>query len=692
MGVVWCIINNMQNNTTPESSILIPKIEVQNTDNQDKQVISDIPESTTALNAVNGASNAPIDPRQPSKSPAKKIWLGIGIFVLVFLVYNLIAGYLVYSQGMKLIAAGKKLQVAAQAKDLAKIKTEIGNTRKSLNSFGNSFALLSWVRIVPFAGGYVADAGHAIQAGKAGLDAGDIVLTAVQPYADLLGLSSALSNVLAAKTAEQSTQERIDFIVKTIPDLIPKIDLISSKAKIVNDEISQISPDRYNFKYQGKDLKSQIISLQALTVETSNLLVNGKPMLEKAPYLLGMDSPRTYLMLFQNDKELRPTGGFMTAYAIVKVDKAKFEPVSSNDIYNLDAQYKPSIKAPDPLVKYIKGPYILSQNLRLRDMNWSPDFSVSMQMFTDSIKQVGVNNIDGIIGVDTQVLTNLLDVIGPIGVPGFGNFSTKIDPQCNCAQVIHELESFADVEGPIIWDPLTGKIILRPPNSDNRKKIIGPLMNSILANALGQPKEKLPNLFEAGFTSLIEKHVLFYLLDAGTQKAVADVGLGGTIKSYDGDYLHINDANLGGRKSNLYATEDVQQDIKVASDGSVTKTVTITYKNPQSQDGWLNSVLPTWVRVYVPKGSTLITSEGLEAKAEPYEDLGKTVFAGFFQLRPEGVSKVTFQYKLPFKVNRTYKLLIQKQSGTDGFLYTINLGRHSEEFYLKTDKELKIGL
>ena len=173
---------------------------------------------------------------------------------------------------------------------------------------------------------------------------------------------------------------------------------------------------------------------------------------------------------------------------------------------------------------------------------------------------------------------------------------------------------------------------------------------------------------------------------------LAILGWAGRIKDYSGDYITINDANLGGRKSNLYATEDVTQDIKIAGDGSVTKTVTITYKNPQSQDGWLNSVLPNWVRIYVPKGSTLITSEGLEAKADPYEDLGKTVFAGFFQLRPEGVSKVTFQYKLPFKVSKEYNLLIQKQPGTDGFLYTVNLGKHTEEFYLKTDQELKIGI
>jgi hypothetical protein len=199
-------------------------------------------------------------------------------------------------------------------------------------------------------------------------------------------------------------------------------------------------------------------------------------------------------------------------------------------------------------------------------------------------------------------------------------------------------------------------------------------------------------LVEAVFKSLSEKHVLLYLMDAKVEAAVSAFGVGGIIRDYNGDYLHISDANLGGRKSNMYAYEEVQQDIEVAKDGSVTKTVTITYKNPQTQDGWLNSVLPTWVRIYVPKGSQLIASEGLEAKQDVYEDLGKTVYAGFFQLRPEGVSKVTFKYKLPFKVSGEYKLLIQKQPGTDGFLYTINLGKHTEEFYLKTDKEFKIGI
>jgi hypothetical protein len=180
--------------------------------------------------------------------------------------------------------------------------------------------------------------------------------------------------------------------------------------------------------------------------------------------------------------------------------------------------------------------------------------------------------------------------------------------------------------------------------------------------------------------------------DKKAQSAVESFGIAGIIKQVEGDYLHINDANLGGRKSNMYVTQEVVQDIEISKDGTVTKTLSITYKNSEEHDGWLNSVLPNWVRIYVPEGSELLDISGLEDKKEPYTELGKTVFAGFFELRPKGVSKVTLTYRLPFKVKDDYKLFLQKQPGTDTPLHTINLGKTTEEFFLLTDKEFRFGI
>lgn len=627
--------------------------------------------------------------------PKRKVgkWLGIlGICVLILIIIASVMGFLsfqVYKKGIIFKNALYTLADSGKSKDLQKIKSNISTTKNTLGDLQKSYNNLSFVKPLPFVGAYYKDGEHGLNAAKNGLDAADIVVGVVEPYADIIGLSGGSKSTSGMETA----QDRIDFIIKTIPGIIPKIDDLSVKVNAVKEEVDQIDPQRYPEKFKGIVIRQQLIKgIEAVDL-ASNLIVQGKPIIESTNYLLGIDSPRQYLVLFQNDKELRPTGGFLTAYSVAKVEKGMFQPVYSDDIYHLDSKYTPSIAAPDPFVKYLKGPYVSLRKYRLRDMNWSPDFSVSMELFTQEAKKAGIGNIDGVIVVDTQLLVNLLDVVGPIGVPGYGEYSTKIVPQCNCPQVIYELESFADIEGPVVWsqdDP--GKIIFAPPNYDNRKKIIGPLMNSILANTMGQPKDKLPNLFEAAIKSLTEKHVLFYLLDEKSQKAIDAFGIGGDIKEYEGDYLHINDANLGGRKSNLYVTQEVNQEINVGKDGSVEKTLTVTYKNPEKQDGWLNSILPNWVRIYVPKGSQLISSEGLEDKVDPYEDLGKTVFAGFFNLRPQGVVKLTFKYKLPFKVGKDYQLMIQKQPGTDAPLYTVKIGKNEEEFSLKGDKELRFKI
>ncbi len=627
------------------------------------------------------------------KKKKRRIARYISIFLLAFFLFVIIYAFLGYRFYVKVLALKTSLDTlvaAANSQDLPKVRENLKSSQSSVTDLKNAYKPFVWLKVMPFVGVYVKDIQHFLNAGGYGLEAGGFVVETVEPYADIIGFAGGSDG---SESGDQTTQERLDFVIKTIPDLIPKADALIEKITLIRSEVDAVNPELYPEDIFDEPVRDKLKTVIELIDNTADLVENGKPLLESAPYLLGVDGTRQYLVIFQNDKELRPTGGFITAYSIAKVDKGRFEPVSSADIYSLDDKYTPKIPAPEPLIKYIKGPYTLSKNFRLRDMNWSPDFAESMDTFSKEIKTVGIQNIDGIIAVDTQVLVNILNAIGPVQVSGFGEYSTKIVPECDCPQVIYELESFADIEGPVVWSQdEPGKIIFAPPNYDNRKKIIGPLMNSVLANALGQPKEKLPVLFEAVLKSLTEKHVLFYINDEEAQKAVELFGIGGVIDDYNGDYLHINDANLGGRKSNLYVTQEVNQSIEIAKDGVVTKTVTITYKNPKSHDGWLNSVLPNWVRIYVPEGSELIDFSGVEEKEKPYNELGKTVFAGLFNLRPQGVAKVSVQYKLPFKVESGYNLFIQKQPGTDAPLYTIDLGKKNEEFFLKKDMEVKFKI
>ncbi|KKQ25271.1 MAG: hypothetical protein US62_C0002G0016 [Candidatus Woesebacteria bacterium GW2011_GWA1_37_8] len=627
-----------------------------------------------------------------TKKKRKVIYFGLTVLLIFAGIFLIVGGltYNVYRQGLKLVSSTDKLKVAAKSQDLELVKKELTNTKVEVNNFKTTFRSISWMKIVPYFGKFIDDGSHVLNATLEGLDAGEVVIAAVEPYADIIGFKSGSEQ---AASGDETTQDRIDFVVKTIPNLIPAADTLTKSVESIEKELSYIDPQDYPEKVKGKEVRSKLVSVLELFQSGSTMVKNSKPFLEAVPGLIGTQGERTYLILFQNDKELRPTGGFITAYSIATVKEGKFNPVLSSDIYNLDNKYKPSIAAPDVFPVLLKGIYITNNKFRLRDMNWNPDFEESMKTFLEESKKAGIGNIDGIIAVDTQLLVNLLDVIGPIGVPGYGNFSTQIVPECKCPQVIYELESFADQEGAIVWsENEPGKIVFAPPNYDNRKKIIGPLMNSILANTLGQPKEKLPKLAEAALKSVMEKHVLLYMVSESEQNAISDFGIGGSVVAFSGDYLYINDANLGGRKSNLYVTQEVEQDIKISRDGSVEKTLTLTYKNPEKHDGWLNSVLPNHVRIYVPKGSQLIKFDGAEKTEELYEELDKTVISGSFNLRPEGVAKLTVKYKLPFKVKDDYKLLIQKQPGKDKPRYSIKVGRVMEEFSLATDREFKFGI
>lgn len=618
----------------------------------------------------------------------RRFWIGLGAgsFILAaFLIFFLILPALrLYQSTQKLESAARELVAAVQAQNLAKSKEALGKTKSGILEFDRNLSGLSWTRFIPFLGGYWLDAEHGSKAGILGIEALEVLIPTLEPYADILGFDGGISQAAdGAKTAE----ERIEFIVETIDDIAPKLGEVGEKLEKAASLVNQINPSRYPQDFGGRPLRATIARGINLVNEIATLVIDGRPLLEQAPYLLGIDETRTYLVIFQNDKELRPTGGFLTAYSLMRVKDGKIQPVSSNDIYNLDARYTGRVTPPSPIARYIKGPYLVSRRWFLRDMNWSPDFAVSMELFSEEVAKAGIRNIDGIIAVDTEVLVRFLDVIGPIGVPGYGTYSTKEVSACRCPQVIYELETFADIEGPVVWDPVTGKIVYGR-ILDNRKAILGPLMNSVLANALGQPKDKLPALFEAVFSSVREKHVLFYMFDNEVQKALEVFGLAGRIKDYDGDFLNINDANLGGRKANLYVEQEVKLEVTRKGDGQENK-LEITYKNPKEHDGWLNSVLRNYVRVYVPKEAKLIEVNGLEEKEETYEELGKTVFAGFFELRPLGVAKITFRYEIPKASKGDYKLLIQKQPGTKEAFFTLVLDGRTQEFRLREDHEIR---
>ncbi len=562
-------------------------------------------------------------------------------FGLLPLVKTLTSAKGVYQEALKINAA-------VQNQNLEEINKNIEATREKLTQSQKQFHYLKWTKLIPFFGRYYRDAEHLFKAGFSGLEAGKILIEAIEPYADILGFEGGKG--FAGQTAE----ERVVFVVQTLEKISPQLDEISEKANLVRDEIQAINPNRYPRSFRGLAVREKIVLAQETTDQLAEALSQAKPAIAILPQLLGEPDEKHYLLLFQNDAELRPTGGFMTAYAILKVHHGKIEPLKSEDIYALDARFDKRVSPPEPIKKYLPLVYYWY----LRDMNLSPDFKLSMDTFGEYYSQTsGAAEIDGIIAIDTRLPVQLLEILGPIGVGGFGNFSAEEDPRCHCPQVIYELERLAD-------KPVPGTRV-------GRKAVLGPLMHSILANMMGSPRKMWPEFFNVFIKDIQEKRLLLYFFDEEAQKSAENFKAAGRIEDYDGDYLHINDCNFAAAKSNMFIKESVEQKIEVAQDGTVTKTLTIDYKNPEPPSDCnlekgelcLNGPYRDWFRIYVPKGSELIEASGSEVEIESHEELGKTVFEGFFgdkhPLRPLGSARVILKYRLPFKVQDEYRLFIQ---------------------------------
>jgi len=243
-------------------------------------------------------------------------------------------------------------------------------------------------------------------------------------------------------------------------------------------------------------------------------------------------------------------------------------------------------------------------------------------------------------------------------------------------------------------------IITRPTYEirEGRKSILGPLMNSMLANMMGSPKSVWAEFFNIFTESIKQKHLLMYFRDSNKQNAVEVLGAGGRINDYDGDYLHINDTNFAGAKSNMFVTQEVEQVVNVEEDGKITKKLILTYKNPRPGDNCnleagklcLNGLLRDWQRIYVPKGSILKSAKGFEVDMTTTEDLGKTVFEGFFTLAPQSVKKLEIEYEVPAGlVSGDYRLLIQKQPGTKEIKHALTLnGAKPKVYNINSDQEI----
>lgn len=572
-------------------------------------------------------------------------------------------------QAVEAASYGQETMTALSVKDFDTAKERLSLTYESLLDLEKNYAKLKWWAVTPFRF-YYQDGGRLLFAAKGLSESGIELFEVAEPHQAILGMGEPETELLA--------EDRIMSLLLFMAEVQPALESLNRRLTQINAEIQKISPSRYPVTLEGRHLPSEIKKAQEKLFQLSGQLDDSLLFVQKIPRFSGMAKPITYLMIFQNDGEIRPTGGFMTAFSAIQMEQGVVNPLKSDDIYKLDAKFTEFIPPPEPIEKYLP----LVQQWHLRDMNLSPDFRESMETFLpyyDSLPEE--EPVEAVIGIDTDFLIDLLRVLGPVEIEGYGTFSAENEPKCNCPQVVYGLENIATRPSSYV--------------REDRKAVLGVLMEALIEKLYGAPGEVWPDLMQFFYKQLSSKHILFYFRDPELQEAVEKANFAGRIKSFDGDYLHVNNANFAGAKSNFFISDEIEQRVERLNGNTLKKTVTLTYKNPFPADNCnaaddqlcLNSIYRSYMRVYVPKGSRLIESFGFaEGSIKEGEEFGLSRFEGFYTLAPQSQVKLTLIYEMPYAEDKDYRLLFQKQPGTREIKHTLITGNNFRDEIITSDR------
>lgn len=360
---------------------------------------------------------------------------------------------------------------------------------------------------------------------------------------------------------------------------------------------------------------------------------------------------KNYLVVFQNNNELRPAGGFITAVGIVKFRSGIFVGLEIKDVYGATDKHD-YIEPPYPLNEFLdkEGKKI---SYSFRDANFYPDFGDSAKSLKQMFKLADDElKIDGIFAVNYSFLEDLLAKIGPLEVDGviFDKDSLFINLEYLVNSIDrHNLEDLK-----------------------NRKNILGDFSGELIRKIVLNPY-LIKYVIEVAEESLRKKDIQLYFEDESLEKIAELNGWSGKWPEVsDGDFLAFNEANLGGLKSDRYISREVNYFVKIEENAKA--LVTVKMKHFGLENVPISSDYEGYLRLYVPKKTriTMTDTSKLEKLSQHNEEKLR-VLEGMIKLAPGEEKTFSYEYDLPDSVVRgdKYSLYIPKQSGTKNDLYTV---------------------
>lgn len=615
------------------------------------------------------------------KAPLFKIFRQLSVFVFIILLVLLPVKALVFWQNIlqdktKIWQLGKNglfnLQSGLLSASTNDLQTSETDFQAALANFSAIQAVLDKYQTWMIeAGGKMPIVGKSVSVGT-----------------NLLNIANDVSQAAVTLNQQFQNNENVTshllFLSGQIDQTLPYLEAASKDIKKI--DLDSLDPEiKDYFKELADYLPKATLSLK-----------NIKDVFAVLGEVLGHSQEKRYLVLFQNNNELRATGGFIGSMALIDVYHGKITnlEIPKGGTYDLEAGQTVKLKSPRALS--LINPYF-----NIWDANWWPDFPTSAKKISWMYQNYGGVTTDGVIAVNADLLGELLKVTGEMPMPEY-NVTITADN---------------------LFTTLQNQVELNYDKTSNQPKaIIADLAPKLLEKLLDN-KDKQKEVVKVLVDALANKDVQIYLAEADLQTKIKKFAWAGEMLEASSDYLQVINTNIAGGKTDKDIYQTIEHQAEIMPNGEIIDTVKVTRTNK----GELNNPLAginggnvSYLRFYVPAGSELVlasgfdrfNSEAFQAQADAQEDkdiqaeeknkvfasdsqteiyssLNKTVFANWMTLKPGETKTVAIKYKLPFKIKvgdnlannwwqkifkdnvilDNYSLLLQSQAGVKNTVF-----------------------
>lgn len=499
---------------------------------------------------------------------------------------------------------------------------------------------------------------------------------------DIVGAENLITSIDEVLDIATSTKELIETTATSLSgqkmvdstNIDFKIDLavLERHIKEKSDQIDKLNASLKRNKVSSNIVSAQeqqkvIDSFATLSQSLAQIQNNLLPLLK---WYSGVDGEKKIMLLLQNNAEIRGSGGFIGSYAIITAKDSSIKRIDfQTNIYKLDksAEGKVNVAAPPEYDVLYGG------KMFLRDANYAVDGPESLGKVQELYQLESEQRLDGIIAIDTSLITSLLKLTGPVEFPDLG-LSITSDNFLTTVQAEVEQNYFTRA----------GALAENEP-----KKILAQMMPIVLNRTFAKMKDNKSRseVLKILTNSISAKHIIFYSGSPEIENTLGQLNLSGKLSTANYDYFMSHSTNIGGGKSSLNIAEDVSDEINISDKGEVTHNVTIIRKH-QGTGVWPDGTNINLMRILLPNDSEVTDFAATEGNFWPHMDqkrskeidhyigteAGKTKLSFWMNTPAGSTTQANFSYKSAYKIytkdsENVYRLFLQKEPGSNANNY-----------------------